>query len=407
MNIANSDMDNDFNSFIPNVCVIGVGGAGCNAVNGMCASLDSNIKFIAANTDAQCMKNSIAPHKIQLGKKLTRGLGAGANPEIGRASAEESLEEIENLISGADLLFITAGMGGGTGTGAAPVVAKLAKEMGILTVGVVTQPFTFEGNKRLMIAQRGTEEAAKYLDTIIVVSNQNLFRIANEKTSLGDAFKATDGVLKSSIQCVADLLFKPGFVNLDFADMRTVIKDQGRGMISYGEAFGENRGIIATEISISNPLINESDLSSCKNMLINITGGDDMTLFETDEVVQRIKNETKGEVELFFGSVFDKEMTGRIRVSIIATGVSNQYEKQKSMKSDVNIKTEKATFNEPTFDFADVDTNNLKAFEEDAILDTATDHLTQSSILQKMRNKFRKQEESSDDSKFVVSFDEE
>jgi cell division protein FtsZ len=420
----------NLDSFTPTVCVIGVGGGGCNAINNMEVEAD-NIKFIAGNTDAQSLAKINVSHKIQLGKKITRGLGAGANPEVGKGSAEENIQEIQNYIQGADLLFLTCGMGGGTGTGATPVIAKLAKELGILTIAIVTEPFTFEGQRRAVVAQKGIEELSKYVDTLIVVSNQNLFRITNERTSLSEAFKIADDVLKNSIKCISDLLFKPGFINLDFADMRTVMKEQGRGMISYGESTGESRGIIATELAISNPLISGSDIADAKNMLINISGGDDMTLFEVDEVVKRIKDEAKGEINLFFGSVFDETLKGSIRVSVIATGVNGGMKSKTATQEDKVISKENAkstAIDEPSLDFKSGGrhvferTNN--EFQKHTIspiqnqdtyneVDSTVD-ATQN-MISKLRDKFLKDKKSSnfnetspsEDLDFVVSFDDE
>ncbi len=305
----------------PTITVIGVGGAGGNAVNNMIRAQLEGVEFVVANTDAQALDNSLTDRVIQLGVTSTRGLGAGADPRIGADAAQEALDEISNHIQGSNMVFITAGMGGGTGTGAAPVVARTAREMGILTVGVVTKPFQFEGAMRMRMAEEGLRELQQYVDTLIVIPNQNLFRLANEKTTFADAFRMADEVLHSGVRGVTDLMVKPGLVNLDFADIRSVMREMGKAMMGTGEATGEKRAIDAAESAISNPLLDDVSLKGARAALINITGGSDMTLFEVDEAATRIREEIDPEANIIFGSTFSEEMNGRMRVSVVATGI--------------------------------------------------------------------------------------
>jgi len=310
------------NDFQPRITVIGVGGGGCNAVNNMIASQLDGVEFIVANTDAQSLMKSRADRKIQLGPHLTQGLGAGGRPEVGRGAAEEAVEEIASHLAGAHMVFITAGMGGGTGTGAAPVVARIAREKGILTVGVVTKPFEFEGLKRKRAAEAGIEELQQYVDTLIVIPNQNLFRLANDRTTFAEAFKMADNVLYMGVRGVTDLIVHPGLVNLDFADIRAVMAEMGKAMMGTGEAEGEDRAVRAAEIAISNPLLEDASMKGAKGVLINITGGPDMTLFEVDEAANRIRKEVGDEeANIIFGSSIDEDMAGRMRVSVVATGM--------------------------------------------------------------------------------------
>lgn len=308
----------------PSIVVFGVGGAGCNAVNNMIQANLEGAKFVVANTDAQALHLSNADYKVQLGASITKGLGAGASPDIGKAAAEESVEEIERIIEDCNMVFITAGMGGGTGTGAAPVIAKLAREKGILTVGVVTKPFHFEGVHRMRLADSGLSELQRYVDTLIVIPNQNLFKIANAKTTFADAFKMADDVLHAGVRGITDLMIMPGLINLDFADIRAVMREMGKAMMGTGEAQGENRAIIAAEAAISNPLLDNCSMKGAKGVLINITGGMDMTLFEVDEAANRIREEVDPEANIIFGSAFNKDLDGIIRVSVVATGIDNQ-----------------------------------------------------------------------------------
>lgn len=305
----------------PKITVIGVGGAGGNAVNNMIAANLEGVDFVMANTDAQALESAMTDRTIQLGVTVTRGLGAGANPSVGQSAAEEAIDEISDHIEGSNMVFITAGMGGGTGTGAAPVIAQLAREQGILTVGVVTKPFHFEGSQRMRLAEAGIDELQQYVDTLIIIPNQNLFRIANEKTTFADAFRLADEVLHSGVRGVTDLMVKPGLVNLDFADIRTVMSEMGKAMMGTGEAEGEKRSVDAAESAISNPLLDDVSLSGARGVLINITGGPDMTLFEVDEAANRIRNEVDPEANIIFGSTFSDVMEGRMRVSVVATGI--------------------------------------------------------------------------------------
>lgn len=304
----------------PSLCVFGVGGAGGNAVNNMIASQLDGVDFWVTNTDAQSLSNAITGNRVQLGAKSTKGLGAGSHPEIGKLAAEESTDELKSVLQNYNMVFITAGMGGGTGTGAAPVIAKIAKELNILTVGVVTKPFHFEGARRMKMAELGLEEMQKYVDTLIVIPNQNLFRVANEKTTFADAFRTADDVLHSGVRGITDLITMPGLINLDFADIRTVVGEMGKAMMGTGEADGENRAIRAAESAISNPLLDNSSMKGAKAVLINITGGTDMTLYEVDEAANRIKEEAPDAI-IIFGSAFNSDLQGKLRVSVVATGI--------------------------------------------------------------------------------------
>ena len=305
----------------PRILVVGVGGAGGNAVNNMITSSLEGVEFVVANTDAQALAHSLCDHRIQLGTQITQGLGAGARPDVGAASAQEAIDLLKEPLAGAHMAFITAGMGGGTGTGAAPVIAKLAREQGILTVGVVTKPFQFEGSRRMAIADEGVEELQKHVDTLIIVPNQNLFRIANEKTTFADAFAMADNVLHSGVRGITDLMVMPGLINLDFADVRTVMMEMGKAMMGTGEAGGENRAIEAAEAAISNPLLDEVSMKGARGVLINITGGQDLTLFELDEAANRIRSEVDPDANIIVGSTFDDGLEGAMRVSVFATGI--------------------------------------------------------------------------------------
>ncbi len=307
--------------FTPRITVIGVGGGGTNAVDNMIAMNLQGVEFVVANTDAQQLMHSRADRRVQLGPHITQGLGAGAKPEIGRAAAEEAAEEIYRHLDGAHMVFITAGMGGGTGTGAAPVIARMARERNILTVGVVTKPFTFEGTRRARSADSGIDELQQYVDTLIVIPNQNLFRRANERTGWKEAFKMADEVLYMGVRGVTDLMMAPGLVNLDFADIRTVMAEMGKAMMGTGEADGEGRAIRAAELAISNPLLEDNNMAGARGLLINITGGEDMTLFEVDQAANRIREEVDEEANIIFGSAIDESLTGKIRVSVVATGI--------------------------------------------------------------------------------------
>ncbi|MBW7851152.1 MAG: cell division protein FtsZ [Rhodospirillales bacterium] len=312
----------------PRITVIGVGGAGGNAVNNMISSRLEGVEFIVANTDAQSLSQSRTDRRIQLGSSTTQGLGAGSRPDIGRAAAEETIEEILGQLQGSNMVFITAGMGGGTGTGAAPVIARAAREHGILTVGVVTKPFTFEGAHRMRTAEAGIEELHQYVDTLIIIPNQNLFRVASERTTFADAFKMADDVLYSGVRGVTDLMIMPGLINLDFADIRTVMSEMGKAMMGTGEAEGDNRALSAAEAAISNPLLDDTSMKGARGVLINITGGPDMTLFEVDEAANRIRDEVDPDANIIFGSTFDENMEGKMRVSVVATGIDCEAQAQ-------------------------------------------------------------------------------
>jgi cell division protein FtsZ len=309
--------------FTPRITVIGVGGGGTNAVDNMIALHLQGVEFVVANTDAQQLLQSKADRRIQLGPHLTQGLGAGAKPEIGRAAAEEAADELVRHLDGVHMVFITAGMGGGTGTGAAPVIARMARERGILTVGVVTKPFTFEGVRRARAADQGISELQQYVDTLIVIPNQNLFRLANERTGWKEAFKMADHVLYMGVRGVTDLMVAPGLVNLDFADIRTVMAEMGKAMMGTGEAEGEHRAVRAAEAAISNPLLEDTNMQGARGLLINITGGEDMTLFEVDQAANRIREEVAEDANIIFGSAIDESLAGRVRVSVVATGIES------------------------------------------------------------------------------------
>ena len=309
------------NDLSPRITVFGIGGAGGNAVNNMIVKNLEGADFVVANTDAQALQQSTASRKLQLGTKITEGLGAGAKPELGTKAAEESLEQIIDILEGSHLCFITAGMGGGTGTGAAPVVAQAARQLGVLTVGVVTKPFQFEGAKRMRQAELGIEALQKVVDTLIIIPNQNLFRLATEKTTFTEAFSMADDVLYQGVKGVTDLMVRPGLINLDFADVRSVMDEMGKAMMGTGEASGEDRAIQAAEKAIANPLLDEISLNGARGVLINITGGNDLTLFELDEAANRVRDEVDPEANIIVGSTMDPAMEGSIRVSVVATGI--------------------------------------------------------------------------------------
>lgn len=305
----------------PRITVFGVGGAGGNAVNNMISQELEGVEFVVANTDAQALAQSLAKARIQMGVRVTEGLGAGARPSVGAAAAEETIEEIVDHLAGAHMCFITAGMGGGTGTGAAPIIAQAARELGVLTVGVVTKPFQFEGGKRMRQADEGIEALQKVVDTLIIIPNQNLFRLANEKTTFTEAFAMADDVLYQGVKGVTDLMVRPGLINLDFADVRAVMDEMGKAMMGTGEASGENRAIQAAEKAIANPLLDEISLRGAKGVLINITGGADLTLFELDEAANRIREEVDPDANIIVGSTLDETLNGFMRVSVVATGI--------------------------------------------------------------------------------------
>ncbi|MEH6950064.1 cell division protein FtsZ [Nitrobacter sp. NHB1] len=311
----------DIHELKPRITVFGVGGAGGNAVNNMITAGLVGVDFVVANTDAQALAMSKAQRIVQMGTQVTQGLGAGSQPDVGAAAAQEVIDEIRDHLSGANMVFVTAGMGGGTGTGAAPVIAKAAREMGILTVGVVTKPFHFEGQRRMRTADSGIGELHKVVDTLLIIPNQNLFRVANEKTTFADAFAMADQVLYSGVACITDLMVKEGLINLDFADVRAVMREMGKAMMGTGEASGEKRALTAAEAAIANPLIDDSSMKGARGLLISITGGKDLTLFEVDEAATRIREEVDQDANIIVGATFDESLDGIIRVSVVATGI--------------------------------------------------------------------------------------
>ncbi len=338
----------------PRLLVMGVGGAGGNAINEMIDNGMQGVEFIAVNTDAQDLKHSKAKSKLQIGLNLTKGLGAGAKIDIGQAAADESLNEIVNILQGANMVFIAAGMGGGTGTGAAHVIARAAKELNILTVGVVTLPFLYEGASRMKRAQIGLEELRKHVDTIIVIPNQNLFKIANEQTTFEESFNLSNNVLMHGVQSVTDLMVRPGIINLDFADVETVMASMGKAMMGTGEAEGEGRAMKATEMAITNPLIDDYTLNGAKGLLVNITGGKDLKLFEVDEVVNKIRSEVEADAEVIIGAITDPSLEGKIRVSIVATSLDGQ---QPETKSVINMVHRIQNRNPGYSDFSNIGSN--------------------------------------------------
>jgi len=345
----------------PRIVVIGLGGAGGNAVDNMIRAKLEGIEFLIANTDAQALAQSQCEHRVQLGRGVTRGLGAGAQPDVGRAATEEALDEVLAVVEGANMVFITAGMGGGTGTGGAPVIARAAREAGILTVGVVTKPFHFEGIRRMRLAEAGIIELSKQADTLIVIPNQNLFRVADEKTTFADAFRIADEVLHSGVRGVTDLMVMPGLINLDFADVQSVMAEMGKAIMGTGESEGENRALEAAEAAISNPLLDDISMKGARGVLVNIAGGMDLTLFEVDQAANRIREEVDNEANITFGSVFDQSLEGRMRVSVVATGIDAEAEVQDSQPRSVPLSlivsrnSDKAAAQEPTAPAASVE----------------------------------------------------
>jgi len=389
----------------PQITVLGVGGSGGNAVNNMINSNLEGVDFVIANTDAQALQNSSCKKKIQLGVQSTRGLGAGMRPDIGRQAAEETLNEIGQMLEGSHMLFIAAGMGGGTGTGAAPVIAQLAREKGILTVGVVTKPFHFEGSQRMKLADKGLDELQQYVDTLLTIPNQNLFRIANEKTTFADAFKMADDVLYAGVRGVTDLMVQPGLINLDFSDVKTVMSEMGKAMMGTGEASGEGRAIAAAEAAIANPLIDDVSLKGAKGLIINITGGNDITLYEVDEAANRIKQEVDEEANIIYGTTCDDRLEGVVRVSLVATGIdansvlsakplTNANENTISIDNSVYAEkmndNEEAKFSNEEISFDKINSETIPLPENEAISeslentiegnDSSTEILTQDSI---------------------------
>ena len=345
INISLPDVEQNLH---PKITVLGVGGSGGNAVSNMINSNLEGVDFLIANTDAQALQNSKCSNKIQLGLQSTRGLGAGMRPDIGKQAAEEALEEITEKLDGSHMLFIAAGMGGGTGTGAAPIIAKVARERGILTVGVVTKPFHFEGSRRMKLANVGIDELQQYVDTLLTIPNQNLFRIANEKTTFSDAFKMADDVLYAGVRGVTDLMVQPGMINLDFSDVKTVMSEMGKAMMGTGEASGEGRAIAAAEAAIANPLIDDVSLKGAKGLIINITGGKDITLYEVDEAANRIRQEVDEEANIIYGTTCDERLEGLVRVSIVATGIDiNSNTSPKPLEEFSSIAIDNSIYQKP------------------------------------------------------------
>ena len=328
----------DIHEMKPRITVFGVGGAGGNAVNNMISAGLQGVDFVVANTDAQALTMSKAERIVQMGAQVTEGLGAGSQPEVGRAAAEEVIDEIRDHLSGAHMVFVTAGMGGGTGTGASPVVAKIARELGILTVGVVTKPFHFEGQRRMRYAEAGIVELQKVVDTLLIIPNQNLFRVANEKTTFADAFAMADQVLYSGVACITDLMVKEGLINLDFADVRAVMKEMGKAMMGTGEATGEKRALTAAEAAIANPLIDDASMKGARGLLISITGGKDLTLYEVDEAATRIREEVDQDANIIVGATFDESLEGIIRVSVVATGIDHAGLQRQPVQPEAALK---------------------------------------------------------------------
>ena len=349
----------DIRELRPRILVLGVGGAGGNAINGMIEAGLDGVEFVAVNTDAQDLKHSKAKGKIQMGLNLTKGLGAGSKLDIGQAAADESLNDIINILQGANMVFITAGMGGGTGTGAAHVIARAAKELNILTVGVVTLPFLYEGPSRMRRAQQGLEELRKHVDTIIVVPNQNLFKIASEQTTFEESFDLSNDVLLHGVQSITDLMVRPGLINLDFADVETVMSSMGKAMMGTGEAEGEGRAVKAAEMAINNPLIDDYTLKGAKGLLVNITGGKDLKLFEVDEAVNKVRSEVDPEAELIIGAITDPQLDGKMRVSIVATALDGQ---QPESKSVINMVHRIHNRNPGYSDFSNLAASNTSSF---------------------------------------------
>jgi cell division protein FtsZ len=357
----------DISELKPRITVFGVGGAGGNAVNNMITAGLQGVDFVVANTDAQALTMSKAQRIVQMGTQVTQGLGAGSQPDVGAAAAQEVIDEIRDHLSGANMVFVTAGMGGGTGTGAAPVIAKTARDMGILTVGVVTKPFHFEGQRRMRTAESGIAELHKVVDTLLIIPNQNLFRVANEKTTFADAFAMADQVLYSGVACITDLMVKEGLINLDFADVRAVMREMGKAMMGTGEASGEKRALTAAEAAIANPLIDDSSMKGARGLLISITGGKDLTLFEVDEAATRIREEVDQDANIIVGATFDETLDGIIRVSVVATGIEQAAIAKASAPAAAAATSAVAT---PDSRLADV-TARLRADNQRAVTATA------------------------------------
>lgn len=359
----------------PKLTVIGIGGAGGNAVNNMINSNLEGVEFLVANTDAQSLDHSACEGRIQLGIECTKGLGAGMRPDIGRKAAEETIDEIKLKLEECHMLFIAAGMGGGTGTGAAPVIAQLAREIGILTVGVITKPFHFEGTQRMKLADQGLEDLQKYVDTLITIPNQNLFRIANEKTTFADAFKMADDVLYAGVRGVTDLMVQPGLINLDFSDIKTVMSEMGKAMMGTGEDQGEGRAISAAEAAMANPLIDDVSLKGAKGIIINITGGKDITLYEVDEAANRIKQEVSDDANIIYGTTCDERLEGMLRVSIVATGIeANAVESLQQYQQTAKLPINNSVYQQKTSNIANhMVSNPIESINSDSIKENNND----------------------------------
>ena len=383
----------DIKELKPRILVLGVGGAGGNAINGMIDNGLQGVEFIAVNTDAQDLKLSRADAKIQIGLNLTKGLGAGAKLDIGQAAADESLNEIINILQGANMVFITAGMGGGTGTGSAHVIARAAKELNILTVGVVTLPFLYEGPSRMRRAQSGLEELRKHVDTIIVVPNQNLFKIASEQTTFEESFQLSNDVLLHGVQSITDLMVRPGLINLDFADVETVMSSMGKAMMGTGEAEGEGRATKAAEMAISNPLIDDYTLKGATGLLVNITGGKDLKLFEVDEAVNKVRAEVDPEAELIIGAITDTALDNKMRVSIVATALDGQ---QPESKSVINMVHRIHNRNPGYSDFSNLATNNQMNLQNNQ------NHLTDGATALKLDNEISEELSANNEQQSIV-----
>ena len=387
----------------PRIAVIGVGGGGSNAVNNMISKKLSEVDFIVANTDSQSLERSTASKKIQLGLKITQGLGAGARPEVGQAAAEEAKDQLAEALNGFNMVFITAGMGGGTGSGAAPVVAKIAKEKGILTIGVVTKPFEFEGKKRMEIANQALSEFTKSVDSLLVIPNQNLFRIVDKNTTVPEAFVMVDNVLYSGVCSITDLILNPGLINLDFADIKSIMEDKGKAIMGTGEAEGENRARIAAEQALSNPLLDECSMKGAKGVLINVTGGDDMTLMEIDEAANIVKAEVDDDANIIFGSSLDSSITGKIRVSIVVTGIDGKAaptpkEKASGVMSYIeesySKQPETQEFSEPAPESFVEETSEQNPFEESSAFEEPESTTFEENSFKSEDNPFEEKEES-------------
>ena len=397
----NITIPENINDTEPKISVIGIGGAGGNAVNTMINANVENIEFIVANTDGQALSRSLTKRQIQLGKNLTLGLGAGSDSEIGRKSAEESIEEILSELADVNMLFITTGMGGGTGSGAAPVIAKAAKDRGILTVAVVTKPFDFEGKKRMDVAESGLSLLKQCVDTLIVIPNQNLFKIANEKTTFAEAFKMADDVLYQGVCGITDLITNPGMINLDFADIKSIMGDMGKAMMGTGESSGEERAINAAQLALNNPLLDDNNIKGARSILLNIKGGPDMALFEVDEAASKIRNEVDGNANIIFGSSVDEALEGIIKISIVATGMSDTFQERNNEIDEHRDNSKTTHLNDVSF-INTADEINIEGNKLHSQIETETEKTDQIDIENeinaiKIKNQYEPSQLNSDD----------